>query len=739
MPESQSGPHGMAALNLENCDREPIHIPGAIQSQGALVAVDGQGVVRFASENCERYLGVSVIPGQDVTALSLFVDNMQLARLLDEGLAALSDDGDVPMPIELVLGQFRFDVVPHRSADLIVFEFEARQHSADEYGDFAIQAHRAMEKLRRPRASINDLLQLATKELKALTGFDRVMAYRFRADSSGDVVGESLEAFLSPFLGMRYPASDIPAQARALYVANTLRTIVDVSSLPVQLVQRDRGPLDLSASILRSVSPIHIEYLSNMGVGASMSVSIVINARLWGLIACHHMGPKQVPYSVRMACDVIGQMLSANIHTALASKLAEKQLQVGKLRTRILEDVLHSDDEFAALSSHAAELGLSLGADAVIVSQHSKLFRSAELPREGMRALLHWLTTTRPGDALFQTDTLVQHAPEVAGLLAPFCGVLALPLDINRGGWLIFLRREQVQTINWGGRPEKLVRQGPLGLRLTPRGSFDLWSETVRFTSEQWASEDLDAAGQLLAELIRAQNTRHAELNNARAHLMAVLGHDLRDPLQSITMAARVLEKSGGEEGVTGRVGQRIKSSSNRMNRLVSQVMDMSRLQSRLGLGLRPVTIDLVPLLADLIDEARMAHPGVELQAHLPEQLLADVDADRISQVFSNLISNARHHGTAGHAIEVHGLLTPEGPHIAVRNVAPPIPAEVADSLFAPFKQSSLGHELNRSGLGLGLYIAHEIVQGHGGSIGYAFEEPHVVFLVRLRGSAVGS
>lgn len=730
-------------LSLENCDREPIHIPGAIQSHGALVALDADGIVRHVSRNFATLLGHEAAVGQPLSASTLLAGQEPLRALVDEGLCTLTGRSELPMPSELSAGGKVFDVVMHLSHDLLVIEFELRQESEDELASFAVQAHRAMEKLRRPRASINDLLQLATEELRALTGFDRVMAYRFRHDSSGEVVGESRADFLDPYLGRRYPASDIPAQARTLYVANTLRLIANVQSPTVKLQQEEgQEPLDMSASILRSVSPIHIEYLTNMGVGASMSVSIVINNALWGLIACHHMAPRQVPYSVRMACDVIAQILGASIQTALSRKQSDRQLQVSALRTRIMENVLHSDDEFSALCEHAQALAASLRADAVVVSEHSKLCVEGGVSEAAAGTLLDWLHATQKGDTVYATHTLPAEAPELMQALMPWCGVLALPLDLYRGGWLVFLRKEQLETIHWGGKPDKEIRVGPLGPRLTPRGSFDLWKETVRFTADHWSEEDLDMAQQLLAEMRRAQNARFAELNTARNQLMAMLGHDLRDPLHSISMAARMLEKNtdaAGSEGSSqaGRLGQRIQSSSSRMQRLVSQVMDMSRLQSRLGLDLAPREVDLVQLLQDLMDEARTAHPHTQLVGYLPPAQPAQVDPDRMAQVISNLISNARHHGEAGHPVEVHLHNGADGIAIEIRNVAPPIPPEVADHMFTPFKASSMGNARNRSGLGLGLYIASEIMEGHGGTISYRHEAPHVVFTVRLKKDAL--
>ncbi|MFY3382840.1 ATP-binding protein [Paracidovorax sp. MALMAid1276] len=733
---------GQPPTTLENCDREPIHIPGAIQSHGALLALDMHGTVQHASSNLADLLGDAVPLAQDVQTSPLLARHAELRALVQEGLAALVDHADVPMPAEWAANGRAFDVVMHLSHGLLVIEFELRHASEGELASFAVRAHRAMEKLRRPRANINELLQLAAQELRALTGFDRVMAYRFRHDHSGEVVGEARADFLDAYLGRRYPASDIPAQARALYVANTLRLIADVQSPTVPLRQNGaQPPLDLSASILRSVSPIHIEYLGNMGVGASMSVSIVINNTLWGLIACHHMAPRQVPYSVRMACDVIAQILGSSIQAALSRSLAERQLQAAALRTRVLESVLHSDDEFAALCTHAAALGRELRAGAVVVAEHGKLCVEGELPEAAARALIEWLNASQGGDAVYATHSLPGVAPHLADALMPWCGVLALPLYAGRGAWLVFLRKEQLETIHWGGKPEKDIRPGPLGPRLTPRGSFELWKETVHLTAEHWSADDEAMARELLDELRRAQHTRDAELHTARSQLMAMLGHDLRDPLHSISMAARMLEKSAPDDGSNasaqaGRLGQRIQSSSGRMQRLISQVMDMSRLQSRLGLDLALRDVDLVQLLNDLMDEARTAHPHTQLVGVLPAAQAVRADPDRMAQVLTNLISNARHHGETGHPVEIRLHGSAHEVRIEVRNVSAPIAADIADQMFSPFKSTSLGNTRNRSGLGLGLYIASEIVKGHGGTIGYAYDAPHVVFEVRLHNGA---
>jgi signal transduction histidine kinase len=227
----------------------------------------------------------------------------------------------------------------------------------------------------------------------------------------------------------------------------------------------------------------------------------------------------------------------------------------------------------------------------------------------------------------------------------------------------------------------------------------------------------------------RASVAKHVELDRARAQLMAMLGHDLRGPLHSINMAATVLQHGGAASTMSSR----IQASSTRMERLISQVLDMSRINGGLGLGLTRSPVDLVPLLQDLLDEVRTAHAGLRIDASLPATLVAEVDGDRLMQVVSNLVSNARHHGDHGEPIEVTLAERDGTVRLEVRNTAPAIPPELLATLYSPLKHASVGNVRNRGGLGLGLHIAQEIVQQHGGQIVYGYEAPQVVFTVTLQ------
>jgi len=712
-------------VTLDNCDREPIHVPGSVQPHGALLAFDAAGALVTWSDNVAALTGLA--PGLGVPMSSMAWPD-EVGEAADMVRADMQPGDPGTLSGEATMNGRRFDYIVHAHADRVLVEFEQRELDGDAVAGFALKAHRAIDRLKRQR-QIEPMLQKAVEEVRALTGFDRVMAYRFRHDDSGDVVAEAADAALDPFLGRRYPASDIPAQARRLYTINTLRLIADVSYAPVPLLAApDESPLDLSHSVLRSVSPVHVEYLQNMGVGASMSVSIVVGGRLWGLIACHHNAPRQVPYSVRMACDVIAQVIGATVQTLTAQAHAAQVEAAASLRTQLMETLLNADDVLRAVAGHTAGLREIFGADALVVSHFGKLDISGDVPAELVAEIVASLPPAGAGEHKVRRTRIEDWPEAMQPRLGPWVGLLAMCFDEVESGWIIALRLEQVETVRWGGRPEKHIAHGPLGPRLTPRGSFEEWRETVRGAAEPWSATERQIARELMVELMRASNARHAETDRARNQLLAMLGHDLRDPLNSISMAARVLERGDDRQ----HLGERIRNSSSRMQRLVSHVLDLSRLKSGLGLGLHIAPIDLRRLLEDLVDESRLAHPGVDYQLDLADNVVVQGDGDRIAQVLGNLISNARHHGELGRPVTVR-LYAGDGVGVAeVRNEAPPIPEAAARHLFEPFKAQSAQNLRNRSGLGMGLYIAHEIALAHRGRLSYRYELPEVVFAIEL-------
>ncbi|MBL8276008.1 MAG: GAF domain-containing protein [Pelomonas sp.] len=719
------GPQGAgfaAPLTLDNCDREPIHIPGSIQPHGALLAFSAAGRLVAMSANANALLGLSLQLGE-VPPPDALGGDPDVAEAIQQALALLGSGETVPDSREVTVTGRAFDMVVHTHAELALCEFELRDASAERLSRFAQMAYGSMDKLKRQRG-IDKLLEVAVAEVRAMTGFDRVMAYRFRHDDSGDVVAESRRDDLEPYLGRRYPASDIPAQARRLYVLNTLRLIADVGYAPVPLLAEPghATPLDLSHSVLRSVSPVHVEYLTNMGVGASMSVSIVVAGRLWGMVACHHMAPLRVPYAIRMACDVVAQLIAASVQSFDAREREAAVAQAAVLRTDIAALVAQGHDAADVLGQHAAALCDNLGGDALFVSIDGRVHSHGAVDEA-------WA-----GDVVAQLQASAQpivHVHRVGDLPAAaaephYSGVLALSFDPSRAGWLVLLRREQIETIRWGGRPEKVYTHGPLGPRLTPRGSFAEWRETVRGTAVPWSDTALESARLLQAAVSRVHTDRVMELDRLRSQLWAVLGHDLRDPLQALSVASVALDR----QPTTGRLTSVIRNSTNRMQRLLRDLQDITRIQNGLGLAIDLEDIDLAALLSQLLDDQRATYPGMAIEATLPERLLARVDPMRYLQMSANLLSNARHHGDG----LVRVVLAERGGHaeLEIRNPAPPIDAALLEGLFDPFKRSAIRNTRNPGSMGLGLYIVDQVARAHGGQIRYEPGEGEVIFVLRL-------
>ncbi|MVW60427.1 GAF domain-containing protein [Massilia sp. NEAU-DD11] len=715
-------------VDLQNCADEPIHIPGFIQPHGALLFLSDAGLVEGWSTNIATVMDNEPALGQPFGTLGL---PEAVTELIQECLATM-EDGDAPATVAaLSIGGREYDCIVHGHMHRVLVEFETREASMEEVAQFAIKAHSSIDRLRRQR-SIDGLLEATVRQIREFTGFDRVMAYRFRSDDSGDVVAEARRDDLVPYLGQRYPAGDIPPQARRLYVLNTLRMIADVGYHAVPLLGAEgSAPLDLSFAVLRSVSPVHVEYLQNMGVGASMSVSIVVHGRLWGLIACHHMAPKRVPYSVRMAADVLAQVIASTVQGIEAREDAELVEHAAKVRTSLVESLLLEDDPLEALVEHGDGLLESTHAQALVVSQYGRV-----VCRGVDQALGDAIVASLPAEPHdIVTRTSVKEWPDaIQARLGKWVGMLGLPFDPPSGGWCVLLRTEQIEEVAWGGKPDK-TQAGPLGERLTPRGSFEAWHETVRGLAHPWEDGILTHARMMLGELARVSNARRAQTESTRAQLLAMLGHDLRDPLNSINMAGMVLERTDGV-GNKGTLGKRIQSSSNRMQRMIGQVLDMSRIDRGLSLGIDLQPVDLAALLEDMAEEARLAYPTIVYDLHTVGPAFVLADGGRLGQVVSNLLSNARHHGEPNQPITIR-LVPRDGPDLGlavleIANAGAPIPAETEAALFNPFKRSSLNNPRNRTGMGLGLYIAQQIVREHEGEIDYRHENGKVIFAVRL-------
>ncbi|WP_341870675.1 ATP-binding protein [Corallococcus terminator] len=729
----------MSDADLSVCDREPIHLLGGIQPRGVLVAFEeGDETIVVVSSNAAALLGV----GPDALV------GQPLGRIVSREVLTRVEAGVALGPVNVEVGGRRCSALLHESDGLRVLELEPLSDSDASAEEDALTAvHRLVSPLARAKG-VGALLQEAAAAVRALIGYDRVMVYRFHADFHGEVVAESVREGIDRFMGLHFPATDIPVQARALYTRNTLRLIADVDAkvvglVPATLPGTDR-PLDLSGSALRSVSEIHLEYLRNMGVGASFSVSLLKDGQLWGLMACHHLSPRGVSAARRQACDVLARLLSLQLSAEERAVESAAQARRASLLNVLVVPGLGEYSPARALEAQAPLLmdltgargvALVLGASAGLQGGAPLLL--GDTPSEAeVLALVAWLSRQELPDDVFHVDRLGDVYPGLASRAEVAAGLLAVRLDPAVPHFALWFRPEVARTVSWAGNPNKPVRPEPGHARLRPRASFDVWREEVRDASLPWSAQDLEAARALKGALVGVV-LRHAEelarlsreLARSNAELDAFGGtvaHDLKEPLRGILQYSSFLQEDFGP--ALGQAGgaqlEALTWLAKRTHELVDSLFEYSRL-GRLELAWEEtnqqvLVDDVLRTLGARLEEGRVE---VRMPRRLPT---VACDPIRIRQVWANLISNAAKYQTAEPRWVEVGFLGPgETRPEAARHVTAPylffvrdpgigIAPQFHEAIFELFRRLHPAQAFG-GGSGAGLAIARRLVSLHGG------------------------
>ncbi|MDZ7589728.1 MAG: GAF domain-containing protein [Rubrivivax sp.] len=506
--------------DLTNCERELIHLAGSIQPHGLLLVVREPGW---------RIVQAS---GNAGALLQRPLDSLLLASLADIGgdleaslcsLAAASDLRE-PQPLRCTLpgpgGSTAFEGAAHRvGTDALVVELEPLSPGATGAesvvpGSAALLERVALAVQRFSEASSVGLLaDGVVRCVRDLTGYDRVMVYQFDPDGHGKIIAEARDPRLESLLGHHYPATDIPQRARELYLRNRVRVLVDVNYEPVPLVPRllsgggesGGGELDMSLSFLRSMSPLHLQYLRNMGVTGTLVVSLVREDRLWGLIACHHYAPRHVSFAVRTAVELLAEVIATRIAAIENYARAQVAIQVRRLEQRLIEATSTEGDWRLALVRNPRLLQQPLQATGAALFQDGELLTCGEVPSTPeLRALVQWIDTQADSASPFACSAVGRDHPALASVTPTASGVLAVRLSAVRPDYLLWLRKEQLQSVTWAGDPTKpMIDNDPL--KLSPRRSFAAWSEIVRGTAAPWTAADLalaSAFGDALVDII---------------------------------------------------------------------------------------------------------------------------------------------------------------------------------------------------------------------------------------------
>ncbi|ANT61049.1 hypothetical protein AYJ57_12140 [Salipiger sp. CCB-MM3] len=526
-------------VDLTNCDREPIHLLGNVQSFAALIAISADWIVQHVSDNTGALLGLEAesLPGVSLTE-KLPRDTVTKLR---EKLGGTSHDNAVARIFSMdVFEDGRlFDVSAHQSGPSFIFEFEPKVRDAEE-DELAL----VTPMLRRVSAQ-KDLVSAseeAAQQLRALTGFDRVMVYQFGPEGDGTVIAEAKDgADAETYMGLHFPASDIPRQARALYKRSLLRLIADVDDevSPIVPQQSPEGrPLDLSLSMSRAVSPIHLEYLRNMKVRASMSVSIIIRGELWGLFACHHRAPLHVDYERRTAVELLAQFFAYELERQEAKATSDTVGRAQRLHDRLMMQVSSGEGLAHSFPNIAREIGKVIPFDGIALYSDGDYSTQGSAPsKEQFQTIARFLNTAA-ASRVYATDCLSARLKSMDSLLPDCAGILAIPVSRTPRDYIVLFRSEVMRQVKWAGNPNKPVEVGPMGARLTPRKSFETWKQDVAGRSETWSQTALKAAEAIRVTLLEVVLKLSDEVNAERKRaqdqqelLIAELNHRVRNVL----------------------------------------------------------------------------------------------------------------------------------------------------------------------------------------------------------------
>ena len=536
VPADFQGDDGNTALDLSGCETEPIHLLGRIQSFGFLVAVSYDWIIQFVSANSGDWLGE---PPEKLIGrpLAEVVDSAFLHEVRNQVQMMAGEAGERSFGVAIRPGGAPCDVAVHTSGRRVILECEpaAPMSRAEE-----AMIRRVMRRLHEER-SFDALSRNCVSLVQAITGFDRVMLYRFMHDGSGEVIAEAAEKGLEPYLNLRYPASDIPAQARELYRRTPIRIIYDVEDEPVELVpatDTTGSAADLSASVLRSVSPIHIQYLRNMGVASSMSLSIVVNGVLWGLIACHHMEPRRLSLAVRTQLELVAQIVSLELESRERDEAAAADAAAQDFHELVIRKISSSDAPVETLLGFTDTMQQMIPSNGVALYVDGEVYPAGLTPSDDQIAALARYLNGATGESVFETCELPRIYPDADAFEVPITGLLAIPISRTPRDYLMFFRQEVVRSVTWAGNPDKAASFDPRTGQISPRESFKAWRELVRGQSEPWVPGQVRLAERMRHTLIEVILKQADSLDTARRLaqerqelLIAELNHRVRNIL----------------------------------------------------------------------------------------------------------------------------------------------------------------------------------------------------------------
>lgn len=715
-------------VDLTNCDKEPIHIPGRIQSHGFIIVVDKQCIIHFHSDNVAKFLPdlPASILGRHINSIAQLAGPNESGDFIGQLISVGKNIGfEQTNPFNIDISKQPFHLIISTSNDYYMLEFEPAR--SDSSADVQKMIGRSISEMLADK-NLQNLLTNSAVQIKNIIGYDRVMVYRFAEDGHGEVIAEAKNEDLPSWLGLHYPASDIPKQARELYKHNLTRLIADVHTESAGIIRADNGdnePLDMTNSGLRAVSPIHIQYLKNMGVESSFSISLIYKKELWGLIACHNYSPRFIDYRQRESTKLIGQILSSALEFRQDEENQQIQERYKSAVDQLSRLMLKDNDIESALTSHAITLLNAVDAAGAVLLFENSIRKLGSTPdSDEIKELAAWIHVN-VNESLFYTDRLPDRYPQCEAFKNVASGIMVLTLSREMGEYVIWFKPEQLETITWAGNPDKPVEADENGLmQMSPRKSFEEWSQTVSGASKPWSGEEVKSAIRLKSEITYAINQKagairllNEKLKQAYEELDTfsyTVSHDLKNPISIIKSYSQILMRDPDMKPSAIKVLDRINNGADKMNKMIQEVLEYSRI-GRSDLVLKDV--DPEQLITELVKDVLVAFDAAHVEITIGNTPKIQGDPVMLSQVFANIISNAVKYSMKSEPprITINGTETDTEVIYTITDNGMGIDIKQLPRIFELFKRMDNVGDVEGSGVGLA--IVKRIIEKHNGKI----------------------
>jgi chemotaxis family two-component system sensor kinase Cph1 len=718
-------------VDLLNCDIEPIHILGKIQSHGFLIAVNNKTLrISFISENIKTWLQNSVQHYVDLPfeLLEKEIDLKNASNgLTISQMITIGNNGKYPEinnPLQIEVKLISYYLIINLSGEDTILEFEPM--TSDSQIDVQQTIGKSMSAILSGK-NLDSMFQRTASEIKKIINYDRVMVYQFNEEGHGKIIAEAKTDSLDPFLGLHYPASDIPKQARELYKLNLTRIIADVNSVDSAIIgASNNSALNLTNAGLRAVSPIHIQYMRNMGVESSFSISLISGGELWGLIVCHNYSPCFINYKAREAAKLLGEILSSALEYRQGEEDSDLFLSLNKKVEGVIDGLEKEDDVQTFLNQHAPALKDITSASGVALIFDENITTYGVTPtKEQIKEISVWLQSNMAAN-IYHTHRFPQIFSPALQYSQVSSGLLAFMLSRDPGEFIIWFKPEQINLISWAGNPEKQPEINADGMmQLSPRKSFDSWTDLVKNTSEKWNRAEVTAVinlGEHTNYILKRKANEIKRLNELLKQSYDELNifsytitHDLRTPLSAIKSYAELLMINNTSlDDQAKKVLGRINACADRMALLITEILNYSMLGKA---DVKTDEINVNQMIQTIKAEVIEGLQPENLQFEIGDCPAITGDAALIKQVFTNLINNAVKYSANSKPAKVSISGVKKGKEIIyiITDNGIGIDNKYYHLVFELFKR--MDNVKGFEGTGVGLAIVKRIMEKHHGKV----------------------